>query len=411
MIDTGASVNILTQKDYEFLCTNSKDQIPLRKTKAKVYAFGFSEPVDLNGKFEVLVHSKRRVAPATFYVTRGTTPIFGCETSTNLRLITMNVNAVSKASKVETDTSCCDWDASKRKENLLKGRHPNVFTGIGKLKGHEQTIHINTNIPPVAQTNRRVPFYLRKQLDIWLDKYLHQDIIEPVSDESSDWVSGLVLAPKPRNPNEIGVCGDYHQANTAIKREKHPIPTVDEMMESMSGAFKYSKIDLKAGYHQIPLEKSSRSITTFITHRGLFRYKRLPFGIKYASEVFQHAIANAIRGIEGVRNIVDDIIVWRSTQQEHDMPLEQLIARLDECGLTVNNDKCLFDQTELWFYGLLLTSSGIKADPRKVDAIKHAKEPKDIKELRSFLGLANYCSRFIKNFSTLIPFARTYYSN
>ena len=172
-------------------------------------------------------------------------------------------------------------------------------------------------------------------------------------------------------------------------------------MESMSGAVKYSKIDLKAGYHQIPLEKSSRSITTFITHRGLFRYKRLPFGINSASEVFQHAIANAIRGIEGVRNIADDIIVWGSTQQEHDMRLEQLIARLDECGLTVNNDKCLFDRTELWFYGLLLTSSGIKADPRKVDAIKHAKEPKDIKELRSFLGLANYCSRFIKNFSTL----------
>ena len=274
LIDTGASVNILTQKDYEFLCTNSKDQIPLPKTKAKVYAFGSLEPVDLNGKLEVLVHSKRRVAAATFYVTRGTTPILGCETSTNLRLITMNVNAVSKASKVATDTSCCDWDASKRKENLLKGRHPNVFTGIGKLKGHEQKIHINTNIPPVAQTNRRVPFHLRKQLDIWLDKYLHQDIIEPVSDESTDWVSGLVLAPKPRNPNEIRVCGDYRQANTAIKREKHPIPTADEMMESMSGAVKYSKIDLKAGYHQIHLEKSSRSITTFITHRGLFRYKR-----------------------------------------------------------------------------------------------------------------------------------------
>ena len=202
--------------------------------------------------------------------------------------------------------------------------------------------------------------------------------------------------------------GDYRQANTAIKREKHPIPTVDEIMESMSGAVKYSKIDLKDGYHQIPLEKSSRSITTFITHRGLFRYKRLPFGINSASEVFQHAIANAIRGTEGVRNIADDIIVWGSTQQEHDMRLEQLIARLGECGLTVNNDKCRFDQTELWFYGLLLTSSGIKADPRKVDAIKHAKEPKDIKELRSFLGLANYCSRIIIH--PHIPFARTYYS-
>jgi hypothetical protein len=333
LIDTGASVNILTQKDYEFLCTKSKDQISLRKTKTRIYAFGSSEPVELKGKFDALVDSKRRVAAATFYVTKGTqgtTSILGCETSTNLRLITMNVNSVSKVSEVKsgsgTDTSSCDLDASKRKENLLRGRHPNVFTGIGKLKGHEQKIHINTDVPPVAQTNRRVPFHLRKQLDTWLDDYLQKDIIEPVSDESTDWVSGLVLAPKPRNPNEVRVCGDYRQANTAIKREKHPIPTVDELMESMNGAIKYSKIDLKAGYHQIPLEKSSRSITTFITHRGLFRYKRLPFGINSASEVFQHAIENAIRGIDGVRNIADDIIVWGSTQQEHNLRLEQLFT-------------------------------------------------------------------------------------
>lgn len=96
----------------------------------------------------------------------------------------------------------------------------------------------------------------------------------------------------------------------------------------MSGAVKYSKIDLKAGYHQIPPEKNSMSITTFITHRGLFRSKRLPFGINSASEVFQHAIANAIQGINGVCNIADNIIIWGPTQQEHDTRLEQLIARL-----------------------------------------------------------------------------------
>jgi hypothetical protein len=131
LIDTGASVNILTQKDYEFLCTNSKDQISLRKTKTRIYVFGSSEPVESKGKFEVLVDSKRRVAAATFYVTKGTqgtASILGCETSTNLRLITMDVNSVSKVSEVKsdsgTDTSSCDLDASKRKENLLKGRHP-----------------------------------------------------------------------------------------------------------------------------------------------------------------------------------------------------------------------------------------------------------------------------------------------
>ena len=103
----------------------------------------------------------------------------------------------------------CDVTASTRKEALLKGRYPNVFKGIGKLTAHEQKIRVNMSVPPVAHTNRRIP---------WLDDYLQKDIIEPVSDESTDWVSGLVIAPKPRNPTEVRVCGDYRQANTAIKR-------------------------------------------------------------------------------------------------------------------------------------------------------------------------------------------------
>ena len=317
LMDTGASVNILTQQDYDNICTISNRPIPLKKTKTKIYAFGSSQPVQLLGKFDTMIETKRRVAAATFYVTKGTprtTSILGWETSSHLRLITIHVNTVTKTSHktvpvTAQDSNKCDVTASTRKEALLKGRYPKVFKGIGKLTAHEQKIHVDLSVPPVAHTNRRIPFHLRKQLDTWLDDYLQKDIIEPVSDESTDWVSGLVIAPKPRNPTEVRVCGDYRQANTAIKREKHPIPTVDELMENMSGAVKYSKVDLKAGYHQIPLEKSSRPITTFTTHRGLFRYKRLPFGINSASEVFQNAIANAIRGIDGVRNIADDIII------------------------------------------------------------------------------------------------------
>ena len=97
----------------------------------------------------------------------------------------------------------------------------------------------------MAQTYRRVPFHLRKQLDEWLDDYLEKDIIESVSKESTDWVSGL---PSQEIKNEVRVCGDYRQVNTAIKRERHHIPTVDELMDNMTGAAKYSKVDLKAGY-------------------------------------------------------------------------------------------------------------------------------------------------------------------
>ena len=148
-----------------------------------------------------------------------------------------------------------------------------------------------------------------------------------------------MVAPKHNNPSEVRVCGDYHQANKAIKWERHPIPTVDELLQDMSGTTKFSKVDLKAGYHQILLDKESRSITTFITHRGLFCYKRLPFGISVASEVFQNCIQNALQGLAGTRNIDGDIIVWGSTDEEHDNRLNALFARLSSKGLTVNPAK------------------------------------------------------------------------
>ena len=151
-------------------------------------------------------------------------------------------------------------------------------------------------------------------------------------------------SPEIQRKSECVVIID--KPNKAVKRERHPIPTVEELMDNMDGAVKYSKVDLKAGYHQVPLAKDSRSITTFTTHQGLFRYKRLPFGINAASEVFQNAIQRAIQGLDGVKNIADDIIVWCNTQQPHDQRVEQLFARLQEKNLTVNPDQCLFNQTD-----------------------------------------------------------------
>ena len=411
LIDTGASVNVLTAEHYKEICAQSGTSIPLQKTSTKIYAFGSTVPVPIQGKFETVVESKKRFSATTFYVAKnpsGTTSLLSCETSADLRLITLWLNAVSKpqassqapTEKAKPTDQRLDVDGTKI-ETVLRQTYPSVFEGIGMLKEHEQKLHIDRDVPPVVQTYRRVPFHLRKQLDAWLDDYLEKDIIEPVVDESTDWVSGLVVAPKPRNPTEVRVCGDYRQVNLAIKRERHPIPTVDELLEDLTGAVKYSKMDLRAGYHQIPLEKDSRAITTFTTHRGLFRYKRLPFGIKSASEVFQNAIENAIRGIEGVRNIADDIILWGATQREHDQRLQQLMERLQSKGLTVNPNKCLFNQESLWFYGFYLTAEGFKADPGKIEAIKHTPPPEDVKQLRSFLGLANYCARFIQDFSTI----------
>ena len=191
------------------------------------------------------------------------------------------------------------------------------------------------------------------------------------------------------------------RANTAIQRERHVTPTIDDMILDLNGSKVFSKLDLNAGYHQLELHPDSRNITTFSTHVGLRRYKRLNFGISSAAEVFQNTLSTALEGLQGVRNISDDIIVFGQNREEHDKNLSKVFKRLAEKNLTLNKEKCEFNKTQIEFYGYVFSSEGISADPRKVEAIKESDVPANASEVRSFLGMTNYVGRFIKNYSTI----------
>ena len=108
------------------------------------------------------------------------------------------------------------------------------------------------------------------------------------------------------------------QANSAIKRVRHPIPTVEDISLELNGAKYFSKLDLAQAYHQLELHEDSRYITTFSTHVGLFRYKCLNYGTNAAAEIFQYTLKRQLQGLLGVRNIADDIIVYGQTLEEHD---------------------------------------------------------------------------------------------
>ena len=141
-------------------------------------------------------------------------------------------------------------------------------------------------------------------------------------------------------------------ANRAILRERHPSPTVDDLIHSLNGATVFSKLDLRSGYHQLSLASESRYITTFATHKGLRRYKRLNFGTNSASEIFQNAINEQVRDIQGVINISDDIIVFGETQEKHDEALEAVLRRLLSVGLTVNKKNANLTKSHLNFSDL-----------------------------------------------------------
>jgi hypothetical protein len=159
------------------------------------------------------------------------------------------------------------------------------------------------------------------------------------------------------------------QANAAIACERHPIPTVDESLYNINGSEIFSKLDRRSGYHQIELEESSREITTFITHKGLYRYKRLMFGISSAPEKYQQVISQIFHDCEGVQNISDDIVIHGCNEQEHDERLRIVLQRLKQKGLTLNRKKCEFKMNKITFMGDVLSKNGIGPTSERIKSL------------------------------------------
>lgn len=144
-------------------------------------------------------------------------------------------------------------------------------------------LSVDPYVKPVQQPMRRFPIAVENQVEDKLNAGLQRDIIEKVNGPST-WISPIVIAFKP--DDTIRLCIDMRKANLAIQREKYPIPTFESFMTKLRNAKYFSRLDLKDAYHQLELHEDSRPITTFITHKGLFRYKRLLFGVNSAVEIF-----------------------------------------------------------------------------------------------------------------------------
>ena len=192
---------------------------------------------------------------------------------------------------------------------------------------------------------------------------------------------------------------DMTTANTAIKRTRHVIPTVEEFRYELNGAKLFTKLDMKHGYMQMELNPKSRPITTFYTHRGLRRSSRLMFGINSAAEVFHKEIHQTIADIPGVRNIYDGILVHGKTVEEHNLALIAVSQRLQDCGLTLNINKCIFFQPKIEFFGVVFSAEGVEPTEDRVAALLSTPRPTTIVEVKSFLRMANFSSYFIPDFS------------
>ena len=199
----------------------------------------------------------------------------------------------------------------------------------------------------------------------------------------------------------VRLCGDFKVTlNPALKTDVYPFPLPEELFHKLNGGHMFSKLDLADVYLQIPLDKESADLVVINTHQGLYKYKRLPFGLSCAPAIFQKLMEQIVGDIPGVACYLDDIVVTGKCEQEHLANLQRTMERLNTTGLRLKLEKCHFFKDSITYLGHILDKEGVRPHPDKIKAITAMPEPKNQAELRSFLGMINYYDRFVPSLAT-----------
>ena len=259
------------------------------------------------------------------------------------------------------------------------------------------TSPVDPTVKPVIDPARRVPVALRVKVKEELDRMQQIGVIEPV-EQPTEWVSSMVTIVKP---NKLRICVDPRRLNEAVLREHYPLLTVEEVVSRIPGAKYFSTFDAASGFWQIPLDEASSRLTTFNTPFGRYKFNCLPFGISSAPEVFQRVMHQMFDSIEGCEIIMDDILVWGATEEEHDERVVRVLNRAREINLKLKKEKTKIKCTTVDYMGHKITSEGLKPDPEKVQAILQMPTSKDKKDLQRFLGMVQYLAKFVSYLSEM----------
>ncbi|XP_031350303.1 uncharacterized protein K02A2.6-like isoform X1 [Photinus pyralis] len=282
---------------------------------------------------------------------------------------------------------------------MITREFPEVVNGgLGTFKYAKITLKLKVNAIPSHSRPLPVPLVLKPKIEKELDRLIANGIITPVI--SSDWSSQII--PVMRSNGTVRICGNYIKLNKELEDVFYPLPRIDDIYASLSGNSKFSKIDLSDAYLQFELSDDSKGLVTISTHKGLFRVNRMPFGVKCSGFYFQKHIEQLFQGIPNVFIFQDDILVGHREEENELEILREVFDKLAKAGLKVNVDKCKFLQGEIKYLGFVLTKQGLAKDKEKLQAINVIPYPTNMKELRSFIGMVNYYSRFVPKMSELL---------
>ncbi|CAH8498443.1 unnamed protein product [Dicrocoelium dendriticum] len=375
-IDTGSAVTLIRPDALSQLPKLCPSNIQLRSYTGQM--------VNVLGTFNARISYRNSTSHMCVYVSGGPGPnILGRDGIKRFPGIMSNVNLVK--------------DNPQLSEILQK--HAVLFdqSRSGLLKNYSAHLVLKPQTKPRFWKARTVPYALRDKVESELRRLQSEGTVEPV--QYSDWAAPIV--PVLKSDGTIRICGDYKVTiNQALELDRYPLPKIEDIYASLSCGDLFTKLDLSHAYQQIELDEESRTYTTISTHLGLFRYIRMPFGISSAPSIFQRIIDSLVKDIPNTCAYLDDILITGRTTAEHLHTLDVVLKRLSDAGLVLKREKCEFLVPSVQYLGYRLSREGLCPLEEKTKALLEAPAPKNVHELRSFLGVVTQFSRFIPSAAT-----------
>ena len=347
-IDMGAQCNVITKQKYL-----QASKTPLQKSTTKLVAFGGHRLVTC-GKATMLCQYNGKKYKVEFEILDQDVPsILGLPTAIKLNLI-KHIYTIEEQTTPDNNSEFYE-------------KYEDVFDRLGCVSDVLYHIDVDPSCQPVIHPPRRVPVMLRPKIQQELDRMESLDVIEKVS-TPTPWANSMVTIVKPNGT--LCICINPRDLNKAIKREHYPMQTIEQVVTRMPNATIFSVLDASSGYWQIKLDQESAKLCTFNSPFGRYMFKRLPFGLSSAQDVFQRVMSQMFEDIEGVEVVVDDILIWGENEQQHDDRLIQVLERARHRDLKLNRSKCQFRKKANCLSRAYSNRSGVETRPEKDSSSK-----------------------------------------
>ncbi|KAB2607658.1 S ribonuclease [Pyrus ussuriensis x Pyrus communis] len=302
-----------------------------------------------------------------------------------------------------------DEAVPSRIEDVRVVKHfPDVFPedlpGLPPDREVEFTIELLPGTNPISLTPYRMAPAELRELKVQLQELVDKGFIQP---STSPWGAPVLFVRK--KDGTLRLCIDYRQLNRVTIKNRYPLPRIDDLFDQLRGACVFSKIDLRSGYYQLKISRDDVPKTAFRTRYGHYEFLVMPFGLTNAPAAFMDLMNRVFQPYldRFVIVFIDDILVYSKSKAEHVRHLTLVLKRLREHQLYAKFSKCQFWLDQVAFLGHIISAQGILVDPQKIAAVESWEQPRTVTEVRSFLGLAGYYRRFVKDFSVIaLPLTR-----